>query len=104
MRKAASDSAPDVAITAGEALYRLGDTAAGRKTLLDALQSSNSFARTRAVGTINILNESSPEVKAAVVRMVQGLPERSNRDYDWRAARSLFQKWNIDPKEVGIEL
>lgn len=104
LRKAASDSAPDVAITAGEALYRLGDTAAGRKTLLDALQSSNSFARTRAVGTINILNESSPEVKAAVVRMVQGLPERSNRDYDWRAARSLFQKWNIDPKEVGIEL
>ncbi len=103
LRKALYDSAPDVAVTAAEALYRLGDKAVARKSIYAILQSPNSFARTRAINTIDILDESTPEAKAAVISMVRGLSERSNQDYDWRAARSLLTKWKIDPKDVGID-
>ncbi len=96
LRAAIADPSPDVALVAGEALYRLGEKEAGKQAILSALKSTNSFARTRAINVIDVLNESAPEIKNAVVQMLEGLTERNNQSYDWRAARVMMKKWGMD--------
>jgi len=101
---ATRDSAENVKITAAEALYQLGETSGGRKALLEALGSSNLFARTHAMNVIDYVDDNSPEIREAVLRIGKAAKTYKGSDYDLRMVRYLLKKWKIDPKKQGINL
>lgn len=104
LKRAAQDPSPDVAIVAGEALYRLGEKEEGKKALLAALKAPDAFARAHALNAIDAIQENSKETQQGVINMVKGLEELNSQHYDWRSARGLLTKWNVDLKKNGIEL
>ena len=104
LREAAGDVSPNVAIVAGEALYRLGEKEPGKKALLGALKAPNAFARAHALNAIAALDLDTPEVQDAVIAMVKGLNELNGQHYDWRSANGLLTKWKVDLKKHGIKL
>lgn len=104
LRMAAKDPSPNVAIVAGEALYRLGEKEEGKKALLTALKATEPFARAHALNAIDAIQEDSPEIQTGVIEMVKNLDELNNQTYDWRSARGLLTKWKVDLKKNGIQL
>ncbi len=104
LRVATKDQVTVVSITAGEALYRLGEEDEGKEAILRALQSPDAFARLHALNAINCLDVNGDDVRSGVIHMVKALPEYNNRLYDWRAAKALLEKWNIDLAKNGINL
>ncbi len=101
---ASRDSAANVASVAAELLYRLGEKQAGRAALLVVLKSGNAMARNHALNVIDEVNDSSKEIKEAVISMVQAQREMSRNYYDLRSARQLFIKWKVDMKQYGINM
>lgn len=95
LKHAAKDPVATVSVVAGEALYRLGEKEAGRKAFTGALKSDNAFARTFALNAIECTGEDSPETRNAVVEMVKNLDAPDNKDYDWRCANGLLDKWKL---------
>ncbi len=102
LREAAKDPSLNVAIVAAEALYRLGEQAAGRKPILTALTSPNQLARTHALNAIDCLDDETGETKAAVVAMVKKADLKERGKYDLRMTNWLFEKWNLKPETYGI--
>lgn len=100
--KATNDPSPAVAIVAAEALYRLGEQAAGRKPLLTALNSPNMMVRTHALNAIDCLDDNTDETKAAVVAMVKNVNLSERGKYDLRMTNWLFEKWQLKPETYGI--
>jgi arylsulfatase A-like enzyme len=104
LKQAADDPSPSVAIVAAEALYNLGEKSEARKTLLEALISSNQFARTHALSTINCTDEQSEQIKEEVIALLKGAEGNWKGRYDFRSAKQLFLKWGLDPQNYGLEL
>lgn len=100
---ALNDSSENVVIAAAEALYSKGNPEAGRSGLLKSLGSPNSFARTHALNVIDCVDDNSPEMRDAVIRMVVDNGPMDRQRFDLRAARRLLEKWDIDPAIHGIE-
>jgi N-sulfoglucosamine sulfohydrolase len=87
---------------AAEALYNLGEREAAKKALLSVLKNGNEFARCYALNVIDCIEESSPEIKKAVVKFYSsGDPDARNK-YDMRAAWGLINKWGLDPDSLTI--
>lgn len=104
IENAIDDSSDNVTIVVAETLYRLGEKEQGRKGLLDALESSNSFARAHAFNVIDDVNENSPEIQQAVIRSLKGRTKLSRDKIDDRCVRQLLLKWRINPKDHNIEI
>ncbi len=104
IKAAANDPSENVLLVASETLYRLGETGAGRASLMKALKSSNSFARTHAMNVIDYVDDNSPEIKKAVIEVVKSAGKFLPGNYDLRMAKALLAKWGEDEKEVGIEI
>lgn len=103
LRDASHDVSPNVAVTAAEALYRLGEQEEAREAILATLRSDNAFARVYAMNAIDLLNEDSSEIKSGVIEMAKRI-DRSGTSYDWRCAQDLLKKWKIDPGQHGIAM
>jgi N-sulfoglucosamine sulfohydrolase len=104
LKVAAKDPSMDVAIVAGEALYRLGEKQEGKRALLAGLKASDAFARAHALNAIDAVQENSREIQNGVIDMVKNLKEFDNQTYDWRSAKGLLTKWKVDLQKNGIEL
>lgn len=104
LKNALNDSSPNVVVVASEALYNLGEESIARSGFIEALNASNSFARTHALNAIDSVGEDSEEIKQAVISMARNADELTRQHYDHRAAKVLLDKWGIDPSEHGIEI
>lgn len=105
IEEAMSDSSANVTIVLAEALYGLGEKEKGKKGLLAALKSPNSYARTHAFNVIDIVNENSLEIQLAVIKSLKE-KKRLERDHmDDRCVRQLLLKWKINPNDhhIGID-
>lgn len=103
LKNAVNDSAATVAVVAGEALYRLGEREAGREAFGAALKSDNVFARTFALNAIDCVEDDSEVTRNGVIEMAKGLDEFNRKNYDWRSAKGLLAKWNVDPAAYGLK-
>ncbi len=104
MVKGLDDPMPDVVSVLAEAVYKLGRKDEARKALLGVLSDPNEMARTRALNVIDVINDDSPEIKAAVVELLKNKKELNLRAFDVRSSIWLLDKWKIDPKKYGMEL
>lgn len=104
IEKAVNDPSANVSIVMAEALYGLGERDLGRKGLLNALKSTNSFARTHAFNVIDNVNENSPEIRQAVIESLKGRQNLNRDRVDDRCVRQLLLKWKINPKDYNIEI
>ncbi|MDD4144731.1 MAG: sulfatase-like hydrolase/transferase [Prolixibacteraceae bacterium] len=102
LKSALNDNSANVVTVAAEALYKLGEKEAAVKALADVLKDPNEFARCHALNTIDCLDEKSPFIIEEVVNMVKASPEIVRTRYDLRAARWLFQKWELTPEDYGL--
>lgn len=103
LKKMVDDPSPNVRIVASEALYTLGEKNAGRIGFRSALKSSNSFARTHALNAIESVGDNSDEMQEAVIAMAREAGKLVRDSYDHRAAKTLLDKWKIDPNKYGIK-
>ena len=101
--EASEDPSPNVSIIASEILYRFDEADAGRRGLVSSLDSPNSIARTQALNAIDRVDDTSEEVKNAVIQMISRADEINRRYFDHRAARVLLLKWGIDPADFRFE-
>ncbi|MEX2512933.1 MAG: sulfatase-like hydrolase/transferase [Cyclobacteriaceae bacterium] len=104
LKIAAKDSTANVAVVAGEALYKLGHEKEGKAALLTVLNNPNSFARTHALNAIDSIEDEAKDTQQAVLDMIGRVGELNRQHYDLRAAKGLLTKWNIDPKDHGYEM
>ncbi|MCK5730680.1 MAG: hypothetical protein KAH68_06380, partial [Draconibacterium sp.] len=74
-----------------------------KKALLTVLQNHSEFARCHALNVIDYTNEKSPEFIDGVVDMVKSADSKSLKKYDLRVASWLFEKWELNPEDYGIE-
>lgn len=102
LRQALGDSSPNVAVTAAEALYNLGEKKEAIQTLKAALKHHDEFARCHALNAIDCTGISSPDVQQAVIDMVATQKTVSRQKYDLRAAKWLIEKWKLDPAKYRI--
>lgn len=98
------DPAPDVVAVLAEVAYRLGQKEEARKGLLSVLESPNSFARTRALNVIDVVDEDSQEIMNGVIEMLKNQGKLNMRDYDVRSSIWLLEKWHVDPEKYGLKL
>ncbi|MEX1120705.1 MAG: hypothetical protein WED82_01130, partial [Balneolales bacterium] len=61
------------------------------------------FARNHVLNAIDSVDDESSEMQDAVIAMIKDAGELTRQHYDHRAARSLIDKWGIDPAQYGIE-
>ena len=76
---------------------------AAKKALLSVLENPNEFARCHALNAIDCIEENSREVMEGVVAMVKRMPELNRNSYDLRAAKWLIEKWQLEPRDYGVE-
>ncbi len=101
---ALNDESANVVTVAAEALYNLGEKEAAKKALLSVLKNPNVYARCHALNAIDCIEEESSDIVNGVVDMVKAAPEMGPTRYDLRAARWLFEKWELIPEEHGLLL
>jgi N-sulfoglucosamine sulfohydrolase len=92
LKQATGDESGAVATLAAETLYRLGERELALATYIRLLDKDNSdeFSRTFTLNSIDAINESSPELKAAVLEMM----DEGYSGYDARIGSYLLEKWN----------
>jgi hypothetical protein len=100
--KILDDESANVVIVAAEALYNLGEKDAAVEALASILKKPDEFARCHALNAIDCINEKSPILTEAVVRMVKESPDLERTRYDLRMAKWLFQKWELAPEDYGL--
>jgi hypothetical protein len=98
-----NDSSLSVVTIAAEALYNLDEKEKAINSLTSVLISGNEMARCFALNTVDLVNDSSPEIQKAVIEMVQKSPETTRELYDMRMAKWLFEKWNLKPADYGVK-
>ena len=104
LKAATTDSSDDVAVTAAEVLYKLGEPAAGRPALFKALKSPHEAARIRALNVVDFVGEDSPGIRMALVGMVKQIGKISRNSFDLRLAKWLFNRWKVDTEPYGFQL
>lgn len=100
---ALTDNSVSVITVAAEAAYNLGKKAEARKALLSVLENENEFARTRAMNVIDCIEDDASNYIKEIAKMIKDTPEVSRNRYDMRAAQWLMEKWNVNPKDYGIQ-
>ncbi|MCF6356443.1 MAG: sulfatase [Draconibacterium sp.] len=103
LKAALNDESASVVAVAAEALYYLGEKEDAKNALLAVLKNQSEFARCHALNVIDYSNEKSPEIIEGVVDMVKTADSKSLKKYDLRVADWLFEKWDLNPKEYGVE-
>lgn len=103
LTEALNDSSSSVATVAAEALYNLGEKPAAVKSLVTVLTNGNEMARCFALNTIDLVNDASPEIKKAVIELVQKSPAATRELYDMRMAKWLFEKWKLNPADYNVK-
>jgi len=103
LQNALSDESANVVTVAAETLYNLGEKEEAKKALLSVLKSPNEFARCHCLNTIDCIDENSTEIIEGVAAMIKNSDEMDRSNYDLRAAKWLFEKWNLDPTDYNIE-
>ncbi len=103
LKAALNDESASVVAVAAEALYYLGEKEDAKNALLAVLKNQSEFARCHALNVIDYSNEKSPEIIEGVVDMVKTADSKSLKKYDLRIADWLFEKWDLNPKEYGVE-
>lgn len=99
---ALNDSSLSVITVAAEAVYNLGDKTEALKPLINVLKTGNEMARCFALNTVDLTNDSSPEMQKTVIELVKKSPETTRELYDMRMAKWLFEKWKLNPDDYGI--
>lgn len=100
---ALTDNSVSVITVAAEAAYNLGKKDEARKALLSVLENENEFARTRAMNVIDCIEDDASNYIKGIAKMIKDTPEVSRNRYDMRAAQWLMEKWNVNPKDYGIQ-
>ena len=103
LKEVAFDRAGSVATLAAEALYGLGEKEEARKSYINILSDRivyDYMDRNFALNSIDVINDSSPEIIEAVKKLVLDLtanpiPVTSTSGYEMRTAPYLLQKWGI---------
>ena len=103
LKTATDDESASVVAVAAEALYYLGEKEVAKKAMLSVLKNQSEFARCHALNVIDYTNEKSPEFIDGVVDMVKSADSKSLKKYDLRVASWLFEKWELNPEDYGIE-
>lgn len=103
LKAATSDESANVVAMAAEVLYKLGEKQTAKTALLNVLKNSNEMARCHALNVIDCIEDKSPEMVNGVTEMVKNAEKLSREQYDLRAAKWLFEKWNLDPAKFQIE-
>jgi hypothetical protein len=98
-----NDNSLIVRAVASEALYDIGEKESSVEALARVLKSGDQYASTFALNTIDCLNISDAIIVEAVVEMLKNYEVLNRNNYDIRAARTLFQKWNISPGDYEIK-
>jgi hypothetical protein len=102
LQSALNDKSANVVTVAAETLYNLGEKEAALKALTAVLKNPNEFARCHALNAIDCMDESSPFIIGEVVNMTKASANINRGSYDLRAARWLFQKWELIPEDYGL--
>ncbi len=100
---ALTDNSVSVVTVAAEAAYNLGKKDEARKALFSVLENENEFARTRAMNVIDCIEDDASNYIKEIAKMIKDTPELSRNRYDMRAAQWLMEKWNVNPKDYGIQ-
>jgi hypothetical protein len=104
IRSAAFDPSLNVSATCAEILYLLGEREMAVRSLSRVLQSEESKARLHALNCIDHVGGTGEEFVGDCIRILKGYGELDRgRQYDARLIKWLFQKWEINPVDQGIE-
>ncbi len=95
LKTALNDPYQDVALTAAEALYDIGEKETARKALVRMLKDENVMVRTKTLNVIDAINDNSPKVKNAVKALVERNKNLKSKKlgYDQRLSLYLLEKW-----------
>lgn len=96
LKSAVNDESVSVAVVASEALYRLGEKEIAYKGFKRALATDREFAQTFAMNSIYLIDDSSEELKNAVVAALNRMEVKNRSKYNYRAAMNLVNKWELD--------
>ena len=104
IERAATDEYWNVAISAAETLYLLGEKTLALEAYHRVLQCDAPMARTHALNSIDHINGAPEEFLEDCVSIIQDKYEQLNmgKDYDARVIQWLLEKWEADPAEHGI--
>ena len=102
IEKAATDPSWNVCVVAAELMYILGDTEKAVETYKRVLRCDEPMARTHALNSIDFTG-AGPGVFLEPCLEILGRYENLEQPFDARAIRWLFQKWEIDPSQYGVE-
>ncbi len=103
LKAATADESASVVTVAAEALYYLGEKKVAKKAMLSVLKNQSEFARCNALNVIDYTNEKSPEIIEGITNMVKRADSKSLKKYDLRVASWLFEKWELNPEDYGVE-
>ncbi len=92
LKKVLDDEAPDVIITAAEALYKMGEKEAGLEALLGVLEYPEDKVRCHALNALFYTGADGPEVRDAVAKLY---PE-DQYHYAHRIVEYLVEKWGLE--------
>src|SRR5690606_1528288 len=93
---------PNVVVVVSEALYNLGEKEMARYGFESVLHSTNSFARTHVLNAIDSVDDESKKIRKAVIVMAMNAGILTRQHYDHRGAKTLLDKWGIDPGDHGL--
>ena len=100
---ALNDASTSVVTVAAEALYNLGGKDIAVKSMCRILNTGNEMARCFVLNSVDLVNDSSPEIQKTVIEMAQKSPETTREMYDMRMAKWLFEKWRLNPADYGLK-
>jgi hypothetical protein len=107
LQKATLDQTLNVVTLAAETLYLLGDIPNARNAYIRVLNSNDMMTRVLVLNSIDFVGEQSSDIARACAEIVKRYGELGTTIdrtlYDVRSIRSLFQKWELDPENYGIE-
>lgn len=104
IEKISRDESWDVSVTGAEILYLAGEKEKAVEAYSRVLQCDRLMARVHALNSIDHVNASDKRLVEDCVQIIKNYKQlnRGNQ-YDSRVIKWLFEKWNVDPAEYGIE-
>ncbi len=102
LKVATNDKSASVVNVAAEALYNLGEKKIAEKSLLLVLENPNEIARCYALNVIDRIGVKRPAIIEAVQKMNSNSHEKTRKNYDFRAAKWLLEKWNIENEKESL--
>ncbi len=104
IEKIARDESLNVSVTGAEILYLAGEKEKAVEAYIRVLQSDRLMARVHALNSIDQVNADDNRLVEACVRILKnyGQLDRGSQ-YDARVIKWLFEKWDVDPADLGID-